>query len=343
MENIYSLVHLLTMKQYKVFLVCNENLNELIKEREKIEQVFLVPTELKPIRVQKEVLRLTRKIIGDKKIDTIIFGTTEIKPVRNILPLLPRINMLGIVHDALKLDSSGTFKYIYSFRIKKYFVFGDFIKNNLKRSIKQKLFAFYPCYFPILSVNEAPVKIEGEKWIIVPGVVKGERKDYIPLLKKVLAVGMPGNIKIIFLGKLYKEELEIVDLVQKINHHEQNIKTFDEFLTYDLFHSYLQKADFILPLLKISEDFFYGNTKISGAFNLAYSYRLPMLLPDSYKKNTDLTPFSVYYKSMDELYQLLLSINSNRMNTMEIKNSYRASKKFDFNTMADEIASFINE
>lgn len=342
MENVYTIVHLFYLKKQPVYFIANEGLNNLIKEKEKISGIYLVPDKLNTANEQLNVLRKIKSVVKEKNINTIIFGTTEIKPVRNILLLLPNVNLVGILHDALKLDSSPTFKYIYSLRLHKYMVFGNFIRSNLKKHPKKNLYPFFPVYFPKPAHNPL-VKNPEEIWIAVPGVVKSERKDYIPLLKKILEAKLPENIKLIFLGKADRDESEIKSLIEKINSIKQKVVTFDDYLEYDIFHHYLAKTDFILPLLKINDDFFYGNSRISGAFNLAYSYQLPLLLPASYKKNTDLIDYSLYYNTTNELYELLQLISERKVESRQIRKAYEVKDQFNFDKMADGLTSFIHQ
>lgn len=341
-EVMYTLVHILYMKGHNVFLICNESLADLIKEKEKISGIYFLPDNIKGSAMQLQVLKKINGVIRDHQIDTIVFGTTEIKPVRNLLPFLPCINITGIVHNSSKLNNSATFKYLYPIRIKKYIVLGDFIRDHITSLPKEKVFAYYPVYFP-KAADTKLIKPAHEKWIIIPGIVKAERKDYIPLLKKISAQCLPENIKLIFLGKFYKDERDIEALVKDINAEKEQIIIFNNYLDYDTFHNYLSKADFILPLLKLTEDLFYDNKRISGAFNLAYGYRLPLLLPESYKKNTDMASFSIYYKTIEELYKIFLSISKDSLYANHILEAYATTEKFNLTNMADQLISFIQK
>lgn len=341
-EVMYTLVHILYMKGHKVFLICNESLLEFIKEKEKISGIYFLPTDIKGPAMQLQVLKKINGVIRDNQIDTLIFGTTEIKPVRDLLPFLPCINITGIIHNSSKLNNSATFKYLYPLRIKKYIVLGDFIREHITSLPKEKVFAYYPVYFP-KATDTKVIKPAHEKWIIVPGIVKAERKDYIPLLKKLSGQGLPENIKLIFLGKFYQDEKDIEALVNDINTTNEQIIIFDNYLDYDTFHTYLAKADFILPLLKITEDLFYDNKRISGAFNLAYGYRLPLLLPETYRKNTDMASFSIYYKTIEELYKIFLSVSKDNLYANSIFEAYIKTEKFNLNTMANQLISFVQK
>jgi hypothetical protein len=263
------------MKGHEVFLACNKNLAGLIREKEKLSGIFLLPDDIRGVAMQVQALRTIRGAIRDNHIDTLILGTTEIKPVRYLLPFLPRVNIIGIVHNSAKLNSSAAFKYFYPIRIRKYFVLGDYIRRNITGLSEERVFAYYPVYFPKPVDRVALTKPSHEKWIIIPGAVRSERKDYILLLRKIHEHGLPENIRLVLLGKSYEGEREIDALIRGVNAREERIVTFDEYLDFDTFHEYLSKADFVLPLLKITADLFYDDKRISGAFNLAYGYRLP--------------------------------------------------------------------
>lgn len=341
MENVYTIVHLLYLKNQTIYLACNEKLSGLIKEKDKIEEIFLVPDDLTAFKTQIATFKKIRRIVRDRKVDLIIFGTSEIKPVRNLLPFLNGVKCIGIVHDSQKLENSGTFKHIYPFWIKGYLVFGDYIRNNLVKFPQNKLFPFYPAYFP--KPDESLSEKKGkEKWVVVPGIVASERKDYKLLLEKLSEGPFPKNLKLIFLGKFPKEEIFLWSLLHKINANAQNIIVFDDFVNYDIFHNYISSADFLLPLLKISGDSFYNKSRISGAFNLAYGYQLPIILPSSYAENTDLTRYAIYYETIENLIEILKLVSNNVDLESDIKTRYQSGKTFNLEGMANRFLSFIS-
>lgn len=340
-EVLYTLVHVLHMKGHEVFLACNKNLAGLIREKEKLSGIFLLPDDIRGVAMQVQALRTIRGAIRDNHIDTLILGTTEIKPVRYLLPFLPRVNIIGIVHNSAKLNSSAAFKYFYPIRIRKYFVLGDYIRRNITGLSEERVFAYYPVYFPKPVDRVALTKPSHEKWIIIPGAVRSERKDYILLLRKIHEHGLPENIRLVLLGKSYEGEREIDALIRGVNAREERIVTFDEYLDFDTFHEYLSKADFVLPLLKITADLFYDDKRISGAFNLAYGYRLPLLLPGTFRKNTDPAPFAIYYRTIDELYEIFRSASRDDLYASAVVEAYARTERFDLDDMADRLVSFI--
>ncbi|SDC79590.1 glycosyltransferase family protein [Niabella drilacis] len=341
LENIYTLVHFLKQKNAEVFFLCNEGLKPLVKDTHCYSHCFFAPDDLKGTGNWFAMARRIRSIVKQYQIELIIFGTVESKAVRKMLLLLPKMNITGIIHDAQKLGRSLTFKYVYPFRIKKYIVFGNFILNAVERFPHDRLFPFFPVYFPQPEPIAIRGKLPGERWIVVPGVVSSKRKDFIPLLQQIHEKGLPVNIKLIFLGNLQSTETAIETLVHQINEKEPRIICFKEYVGYDTFHRYIAAADYILPLVKGKEDTVYGKTRVSGAYHLAYGYRKPLLLPAAYKINTDLVTVSLYYENQEDLMAILNNISRNTSLPGSFGEAFNKLPFFDYPSEADKLYHFL--
>ncbi|MGJ7033440.1 hypothetical protein [Niabella hirudinis] len=335
LENIYTLVHFLKQKNAEVFFLCNEGLKPLLKDTHYYSHCFFAPDDLKGNWFS--MAGRIRKIVKQHQIDQIIFGTVESRAVRKMLVWLPGIKITGIIHDAQKLGKSLTFKYVYPFRIKKYIVFGNFILNAVERFPHNRLFPFFPVYFPPPDPVPIHEKLPGERWIIVPGVVSAKRKDFIPLLQQIDEKGLPSNVKLVFLGNLQSAETAIETLVHRINKKEARIIYFKGYVDYNTFHRYIAKADYILPLVKGREDTVYGKTRVSGAYHLAYGYRKPLLLPAAYKINTDLATISLYYETMDDLIAILGGI----VLPDPFREAFNALPFYDYSSEAEKLYRFL--
>ncbi len=342
MENVYTLVHLLCLKKARVSLLVNHKLRELIREKEKFYQIYDVPDTIQGVEKIKLCWKI-RNIIKKEKIDILIFGTVESKPVRNIMPFLPGITIAGIIHDAQKMDRSGTFRYVYPFKIKKYIVFGNYILNGLHNYSRNKLFPFFPSYFPKPAEASITDKKVHEKWIVLPGGINSNRKDYIPLLEEIKKKPLPPNLKLIFLGKLPADEEAVATLIQTINAKEEKILFFyDTYVCYDQFHRYMLAADFILPLIKIESDSVFSNTRVSGAYHLAYGYHVPLLLPASYATNTDLTRIAVYYDNFEALSAIFDKIAKDDTLADAFKPVFKDLPFLNYENEADKLMQFLN-
>jgi hypothetical protein len=338
-ECVHSMVHYLHMKNDRVFLACNKKLLASVTEPEKISALLELPDD----PTNKQHLRIAfilRRFIHKHSIEAVIFNTTEITIVRNLLTLLPRLNYTGIVHNAKRLEKSFTFTRIISRKMKKFFVLSDYLVSKLHAYEQFRIESFYPVYFPPVK-SLSPVKPPGECWITIPGEVFTNRRDYLALIKEVEECDqLPDNIKFILLGYNHLDE-ETNRLLKSSEKLKTHFITFDHYLDYDLFHSYIQQSDFILPLLKTEEGSFYGTGRISGSFNLGIGYHLPFLLPVSYRENQDIAPYSLYYNSIQELLPLITQKEKNQLVRKQLSEVYNSGKFSNSELQAEKIHSFI--
>lgn len=339
-ECVYSMVHFLYLKNCPVHVACNKRLLPYLTEPEKLAGLMELPDEFSKTAQITSFLQI-RKYIQRHGIDTVIINTTEITIIRNLSFFLPkRINGIGIVHNARKLEKSFTFTKILSKKLKKFFVLGDYLLSQIKPDLVFKVTSFYPVYFPPVR-QLTIVKPAGEYWIVIPGEADETRRDYVMLLDAIKNnVSLPAQIKFIFLGK-YKLQAVIDNTAKQEDWWTTHITSFDDYLEYDQFHSYIQQADFILPLMKIEHNDFYGNNRISGSFNLGIGYHIPFLLPETYQQNKDLQPFSFYYSNMKELIGLVQRMAENNTEREQLVAAYKKSIFNNIDQLSDNVYDFI--
>jgi hypothetical protein len=338
-ECVYSFAHFLHEKNCEIHLVCNEKIGHLFPEKNKLAALLTIPDEMTAGAQLKHLWRI-RKYILRNKIDTIIINTTEVTVVRNLIFFLPKINAVGLVHNAKKLENSFTFSKIISRRIKKFLVLGNYLLQNINPLAQFKVAAFFPVYFPRVHKLEV-VKPKEQFWITVPGGVEVSRRDYEPFLQMLLQNDLPENIVFVFLGFLNPLD-NIYKLLKESGLMKSRIITFEQYLDYELFHSYIVQTNAILPLIKINNNDFYSDKRISGSFNLAMGYKLPLLLPLEYSSNNDLKPFSFYYENMEELKTLLLQLFESPEKSAEIKYAYENNEMLNPHLLADKLYNFIS-
>ncbi len=246
----------------------------------------------------------------------------------------------GIIHLSSKLWKSRSQK-IISRKVRKYFVLADFIKDNLEKAGKGICIeSFYPIYFP--SVRDADILQEPEFQVCVPGAVDFARRDYQSLLDEMLSLDVPAGVKFVLLGRTTSREGQ--ELIARIikNGLEKYFVMFDGFLPHEQFYKQLKKAWLMLPLItphcKDYAD--YMNYKITGSFNLAYGFHLPMLQHESFAGTRIYSETSVFYKDGD----LLATINR-CMNDPAILNAVKQRiselSEFRFEVQAEKYIHFI--
>lgn len=338
-ECIYTFAHFLQLKKHEVYLACNEKLLPLFPGRDQLNGILSLPDKISGIS-QVGIFLTIRKYILRHKIDTLVINTTEPTIIRNFSFYIPRkVNCTGVVHNAKKLEKSFTFTKILSGKISKFFVLGDYLLQETRPDPVFKVAAFFPIYFPPTTATTV-TKPEGEFWITIPGEAEQKRRDYLALIALLQENGLPGNIKFIFLGK-YKLEDVIEYETTNTGWWKKYIIHFNERVDYNSFHAYIRQSDIILPLIKLQQDDLYGNSRISGSFNLGLGYHKPFLLPHTYSANTDLAPYSIYYDNMDDLAQKIRNVCAEPSLLDDIRKRYSNGPFKNVDAMADDIVSFI--
>ncbi len=338
MENIYSVIELMNIKKCPVHFIGNKKLVPLLPEPEKMAGITGLANEFSFFEQIKAFLFI-RKYIKKHRVQAVIIGTTEITIIRNLSFFLPQLNYTGIVHNAKKLEDSYTFSKILSKKIRKFLVFGNYLLSELKPDPVFSICPLYAVHFPKPKRIKC-TKPAGDFWVIIPGEVLADRREYTALLQAMIKMPILPQIKIIFLGCL-KNSPEITGLVNENLRQQNSIITFEEYLDYDSFHSYMPHADFILPLLKFDNSDFYSNKRISGSFNLGLGYKTPFLLSSNYRQNNDLAPFSMYYDTMEELITTINKVAGDPAETEKIKVSYTQCNYCSIAAQADTLFNFI--
>ena len=339
-ECVHTMLHLLHLKQCKVHLACNEKLVASVIEKDKLTGLLTFPNEISK-KQQFGIFFQLRKYIYQHSIGTLLINTTEITIVRDMLLFLPKLNYVGIVHNAAKLEKSFTLTKLIGRRVKKIFVLGNYLLQQINPAPVFKVAPLFPVYFP----PPLPIEIKknvGDFWVVVPGVALNKRRDYEGLLAALRKHGsLPVSLKFILLG-IYDLDDIVTEEMKASAWWQNHFIVFNGFVDYNTFHSYMKKSDVVLPLMRMEEDDFYGRSRILGSFNLGLGYQLPFILPETYKQNTDLLPYSLYYKNLDELVEMLMHFNTTyKQEQNNILQQYKNSPFNNIDAMADEVCNFI--
>jgi len=246
----------------------------------------------------------------------------------------------GIIHLSSKLWTSRSQK-IISRKISKYFVLADFIKDNLEKADSGiSIESFYPIYFPVGKAAEA---LQDQSYqICVPGAVDFARRDYQSLLDEMLSTEVPAGVKFVLLGRTSnKDGQELKARIRECGL-EEHFTLFDGFIPHEKFYEQLKKAWLVLPLItpRCRDYADYMDYKITGSFNLAYGFRLPMLQHESFAGTRIYRETSVFYRDGG----LLETVNQcmkdpARLNTVRERISGLA--EFRFEVQAEKYIHFI--
>lgn len=343
-ECIYSQVLFLTTAQHKVSLILSAHAYENTKSFHHLcEHV----ETMKMKHGFKEHLKLSRKIksvIKNLRADVLVFNTAQGSFIRDfaLLSLFNKIKVLGVLHTTKKLSGSFTQKLI-SLKIKKYYLLSHILSDQLTQKQRRKIQVFYPLFFhhPIL-----PKEFDQDNFkIVIPGGVESRRKDIRGFLDALKNKEIPQHWKIIFAGKTDPSSALFLELQSLI--HEQNwterFQFYFDFIPQQDFFKIIESAHLLLPLIHpetpSSEE--YMNRQISGTFNLAYGFRVPMLIHEKYKVHEEFQTSSLFY-SLSNVYTVLVEVDSKRNLIEEKRNTIQSADLFQFKNQKIQYLKWID-
>ncbi len=297
-------------------------------------EIFFIPIRFGFVKRIGLAFSLAKTLAG---YDKVIFNTaSSSKLLRNTVLLLNffTAECIGVLHNTRKLESSFT-QWLISSKIKKYFVLNDYLLKVVPKNKTIRLQSFYPIFFPPFST---PIeKPKGEIWLVVPGSIDFERRDYTRLITALKTTPHNKILKIVILGRLNGASKDGEKLLQQIS--ENSIRhyfiTFQDFIPNEVFHAYIKNADFILPLLTLNDA--YLTYKISGSFNLAFAYKKPLCCHDFFTPIQDISENAFFY-SASSLPEVLQSLAKAKTSSKPL---YEAPK-WDFTFQSTRYLHFIN-
>jgi hypothetical protein len=258
--------------------------------------------ECEGIRAQLLAALRIRALVNREGYSHVVVNTASGNAVRLLSTLIPRrVRAIGVLHDACKAVRSGSQAWI-SRRFRDYLVLADhLVPNPPPRGLH--FAAFYPIAFPVepelIVRSSAPPSSDGAFRIAVPGNVSYARRDYralvelwnsVPLADRArLEIEILGNIDLgdgpAFLSLLQDHGLRDAFTV----HHG--------FVPESVFYERLAQAHAVMPLIHPATPDFdrYVRCKISGAFNLAYGFRKPILMHERFSSIPDFKLTAIFY------------------------------------------------
>lgn len=345
-ETLYSQLAFLKKGGYDATLIISRKKQEQAALYCTNEPLFFTDcTTRKGWQLWKELWRI-RQFIIHEKFEVVILSTAHGSTIRNLclLPFPPSIRFYGILHGVNKLTGSTTQKLI-SKRVKKYFLLSHYMEQKAMKVPHGALQfrVFYPMFHPPYPAVPIAEKEPGTYWVCIPGAVEYKRRDYLSLLQQFAALPQKPPITFIVLGNgNHKEgngkEVQQIAKDLGIAHH---FIFFHEFVTNAVFHHYLQASDAVLPLIHpINADMEkYLENQISGSFNLAYCYHLPLLMHRFFSRyEADFKDNSIYY-DLDQLGEMLYSLPA----LLENKHHrFYTEAKWSFDYQAEQYLSFLS-
>jgi hypothetical protein len=240
-----------------------------------------------------------------------------------------------VVHNILKLrDSTG--QKIISRRIKRYLVLNQYLLDNRDDGLDVALDWFLPIFFPKFGFVD-PGKDPAELWACIPGKVDFKRRDYEGLLKSLVDGGLPAGLRILFLGGFEDEatRARVADLVTATGRSEA-FTFLEGFTDHGTYQSHVAASDLVLPLLHPGTERFheYSGVQISGAFNLAFAHRVPLLMERSFEKYAAFEGNSLFY-DLENLPATLAALTADPAPINETAGAMRGDVRFTFGYQRD--------
>ncbi len=317
-ECLHSQIQYLKDPNTEVTLFCHSALKPRVDSLSDVHEIVYLDLSSK-WKKYKSWYRTWRKIVTGV-FSVVIFNSAESNIVKLIsFPFPKRIKLVGTLHNAHNLFEKAKQKKVTK-QIDTYLTLNDFVSENIAKEklTSKKVGSYYPIFFPAYpSLLQKP---NGEVWITVPGVISMNKRDYSIFKNWIL----PNHVKIIFLGR--PENEEAAKFVEKAKGYPSanNFVFFDAFVSNELFYDYIRNSDYIMPLIHPNNAFFerFRKYKISGSYNLAFGYRIPLLMEQSFNDITDFQENAIFYDYLEV---------GNLFNTLEkTKKSFYQNPKWQF-------------
>ena len=138
---------------------------------------------------------------------------------------------------------------------------------------------------------------------------------------------------------LIKKEIDVypIKFINNLKSHPSfsSFIFFDNYISNELFHDYIMQSDFILPLIHPNVPYYdlYLKYKISGSYNLAFAYKIPLLIEQSFSEVMDFQENSIFYnyKNINNIFNL---INKN-------SKEFYQHPKWEFEYQKEKYLSFV--
>lgn len=247
------------------------------------------------------------RYIKANSINSVVITTAAGTLVRDFLLLLgKRVPCVGVVHNVGRIGKSWNQKVIER-RLQAYAV----ISPNLLECVSGSEIPIHvvPQTYPV--VEEIPTSSE-KFTVVIPGYIEGLRKDYTSMLNDAFMQAVPDNVRFVFLGDASGNRPDRVEFRRAVERYSKNCSWYNHHVSPQEFHSVVQRADIILPLIhpncKEYDEFL--TIKSSGAFTLAWTYNKPLFLERGFTRFQHLRVGSVFY-SVDELATKIHAVATN--------------------------------
>jgi hypothetical protein len=146
------------------------------------------------------------------------------------------------------------------------------------------------------------------------------------------------RIKFILLGSSNQTEEDGIALKNMISGLglNEHFRLWDSFIGLEEFYSCIRESDYIMPLIHFNHQSFdiYRN-QISGSFNLAFGFRLKLLMDERFNEYEDFKENSIFYRQ-ENMFEII-----NNLKIPDDQNIYN-EEKWGFDFQANKYLDLIN-
>ena len=284
--------------------------------------------------------------LNQHRIGTLVINTAHGSLVRDLVLrlLLHPVRVVGILHFGEKIAHGSLTQRLISLKINQYFVLAEYILPRVQRAAPRLRFAVlhYLTYHPPTHVAAS----EGLE-LAIPGNFEPRRRDYEGLIEWVdqhqtqlarvrfvllasLASGAPGH------GERVWRTIRDRQL-------EPFFEKFDYYLSDEEMNRRIAQSDAVMPLLhpRTADYGLFSQFAVSGAFNLAFSFRKPLLMYDQ-----DFTDYPIFrevsfFYTMDSLLNLLTRLATHKHQLADKARAYDGIEAFAFEHQSASYVRFI--
>jgi len=327
-ECLLTQMHAIKALGHEIVLICTSNIknrNPIFKNY--VDEFYTVDLSHGKKKGKNEIKILWGQL-KNSGVKKVIFNTAQGNNVRKLClyALFNKIEFIGIIHTTLKFKGSFTQK-IINLKIKRYLLLSEYLLSTVSPPKGVIIDYFYPIHFPSFGKN-----IKKEKAIItIIGGVENRRSDLSGFLRMLVSTK---NIdaSFVFLGGTDHTDKGVTTLKTQLKNHglAGKVTFFDTFIAQETFDAHLRNTDLILPLIHPgtpSSDQYFKN-QISGAMSVAFSYKIPLLIHETYQNISEMNNASFYYNEENFSTVLVKSLEARERKSEKMRSNYHYDSSY---------------
>jgi len=281
-------------------LYISKRLFDVVKNNPYFSKAIVFDFENGVLKHWKELFRLKKQLKNDQ-ISHLIINTANGKILRNFSLIAPKsVKYLGIMHNTMRFFKKGTQTMINK-KVKNYFVLNDWLLLPQGRKAQP----FYALDHRLIETTKQ--NKHTKLTLCIPGRIEFHRRNYKLLIRLAQwAKEKQLPISFVLLGSCQSSDGITLQAEIKALGLASFFMLFDHFIEDEQFIQNLGQAHLVLPLIDPEVSMFekYTQYQISGAYNLAFAARKPMILHKDFSKHDDFAQ-CFFYSNFEEIKTLL--------------------------------------